>query len=158
MSLSGFFEHLGAPLNNIRWSWGSQRARDGAVFLRVWSDHQRREGDGRRYMMLDSSTPGPDRVRTNNLGYEERLHHIEAIRAGALSYMIVCDPNEPYGVPKRTIRNFDERTLLVGGPVVQIEGKTFIEVIGTKEPNDVAGLPSGPAVPRLLSRPTSVHG
>lgn len=32
MTLSGFFEKLGAPLNNPRWSWVSIRDSDGVIF------------------------------------------------------------------------------------------------------------------------------
>ena len=49
MSISGLFTLLGAPLANNRWSWGSQRASDGAVFLRVWQD-LKFDKDGRIHM------------------------------------------------------------------------------------------------------------
>ncbi len=38
MSQAELFETLGAPLKNVRWSWGGVRKSDGAVFLRVWQD------------------------------------------------------------------------------------------------------------------------
>jgi hypothetical protein len=37
MSLSALFARKGAPLHNVRYSWGGVRA-DGTVILRVWQD------------------------------------------------------------------------------------------------------------------------
>jgi hypothetical protein len=44
MSLSTFFTKLGAPLANVRWSWGSVRP-DGSVVLRVWQDRTKKLDD-----------------------------------------------------------------------------------------------------------------
>lgn len=45
MTQSAFFAMLGAPLHNVRWSWGAVRPEDGAVFLRVWTDRMRPRDD-----------------------------------------------------------------------------------------------------------------
>ena len=135
MSLSRLFVQLGAPLKNIRWSWGARRARDGVVFLRVWSDHKHRN-EHQLYVMVDSHTPTIGRGPGKNLGYEERVRHIEAIRRGADCYMVVCDPDGPHGT-QRGVRAFNSETLLVGGGVVDLDGKTYIKVIGTRRAEDL---------------------
>jgi hypothetical protein len=57
MTLSQLFEQLGAPLANVRWSWGAVRESDSAVFLRVWQD-ECRPIDGRMCVRIRSrATP-----------------------------------------------------------------------------------------------------
>lgn len=138
MSLTSFFEFLGAPLSNSRWSWGSRRASDGGVFLRVWRDHLLFADGGRRYMMVDANVP----VTGRNLGYEERVRHIDAIRAGAPCFLVMCDAKDVHS-PNRTIKEFDEGMILVGGGIVEKNGKTYVEVVARKPVREVASGPGG---------------
>ncbi len=43
-SRAELFSYLGAPLNNVQWSWGAVRETDGSVFLVVWQDENLRRG------------------------------------------------------------------------------------------------------------------
>jgi hypothetical protein len=43
-SRAELFGYLGAPLNNVQWSWGAVRETDGSVFLVVWQDENLRRG------------------------------------------------------------------------------------------------------------------
>jgi len=88
MSLSSLFNRLGAPLHNNRWSWGAVRANDGSVFLRVWQDESK-VINGKRFMRITANEYFQNND-PNNLGYQERLKHIQQIQTGAKSYMIVC--------------------------------------------------------------------
>lgn len=44
MNQTAFFEMLGAPLKNPRWSWGAVRSEGRVVFLKVWRDQMRTHG------------------------------------------------------------------------------------------------------------------
>lgn len=133
MRLSRFFEQLGAPMTNVRWSWGAQRATDGAVFLKVWQDRARVE-DGRELMLLDRHRDDPK--ASKNLGYRERVRHIQAVRSGSRCYMVVCVARDVSAHP-RSIKEFDDRTLLVGGELVENGGDVWIEVVGRKPTSEV---------------------
>ena len=80
MSQTNLFAKLGAPLANPRWSWGAIRTTDGVVFLRVWQDRTRRH-DGARFVQVTHAEKFKD--NPDNLGYRERLRHVERIREGA---------------------------------------------------------------------------
>jgi hypothetical protein len=116
MSISDLFAYLGAPLINKRWSWGSVRPSDGAVFLRVWQDLKFIDSEGRRYMQIcglyedDSATPG----------YPERVQHTEAIREGAPCFMVMCVAADTE-TPKRQIISYDDKDIFVGGDVIQTD-------------------------------------
>jgi len=87
MTSSQFFEYLGAPMANIRWSWGAVRPADGAVFLKVWN-HQVDDWDGRRLIRLwDLRRRRPD---SRDPGARERWRHLEMIRGGAPCYLVMC--------------------------------------------------------------------
>jgi hypothetical protein len=133
MSLSRFFERLGAPLANNRWSWGARRASDGAVFMRVWQNEKLLEG-GRQYFLIlgdsDENAPSP------RLGYKERLRHIEAARAGAPCYLVVCIARDTEAVP-RQIAHFDPDRVFVGGPIVRKDRGLWIESLGPKRVSEL---------------------
>ena len=133
MSITGFFERLGAPLANSRWSWGAQRASDGAVFLRVWQDLKKVDG-GRRYLLLDlhHGVPGDPK----NLGHQERLRHIEAVRGGARCYLVMCIAVDVQARP-RTILDFHDADIFVGGELMEKDGSLWIEMAGRRPVSDV---------------------
>src|SRR5262245_791081 len=103
MSLSDLFKLLGAPLANVRWSWGSVRESDSAVFLRVWQDETRLI-DRKRYARVISTEAF--KGREDNLGYVERIEHVNRIRNGAPSYMIMCVAKDTKARP-RSIATFN---------------------------------------------------
>jgi hypothetical protein len=43
-SRAELFSYIGAPLNNVQWSWGAVRETDSSVFLVVWQDENLRRG------------------------------------------------------------------------------------------------------------------
>lgn len=133
MSLTEFFKQLGAPLANSRWSWGAQRASDGAVFLRVWQDRKRFEGE-RRYMLIDRHGDDPNASR--NLGYQERLKHIAAIRSGAACYLVMCIARDVDATP-RAVQDFHDQDIFVGGELVEKDGDVWVEVTGRKPVSSV---------------------
>jgi hypothetical protein len=126
MSISSLFQRLGAPLANNRWSWGAERASDGAVFLRVWQDHKFMEGD-RSYFQVDRHTP----AEIGSPGLRERLRHIEQIRSGAPCFLVMCRAVDIHVVP-RTIQDFDDIDLFVGGDIVERDGAVWVQKTGRR--------------------------
>lgn len=129
MTLTELFSYLGAPLANNRWSWGAVRKTDGAVFLRVWQDEWRTV-DGRRAVRITDNQFFAD--TPDNLGYSERLRHIDLIRMGNRSFMIMCLAHDVNANP-RTIQSFNDREVFVGAAVFEHDGESWLEVVG-REP------------------------
>ena len=125
MSLSGLFESLGAPLVNVRWSWGAVRATDGAVFLRVWQD-QCKKIDGLNYARILSTSAYAG--REDNPGYVERLNHIALIREGAVTYMIMCRAKDPGATP-RSIASFNREYIFASGKLIEHEGYVWLQLV-----------------------------
>ncbi len=125
MTLTEFFTYLGAPLVNQRWSWGGVRPSDGAVFLRVWQDEGRKL-DGSSYTQVTFTKFFAD--NNSSLGYAERLQHIESIRSGQPSYMIMCVARDT-GASPREVAMFNRDDIFVGGRLVEIDGDYWLERI-----------------------------
>jgi hypothetical protein len=123
MSISAMFDQLGAPLANIRWSWGGIRA-DGTVVLRVWQNETKRI-DGKLCMQLTHHQAFAG--RETNLGYQERLAHVERVRSGAKCQMIMCIPKDTKSEP-RAIKRFIEREVFIGGGVIDHDGDFWVPI------------------------------
>ena len=117
MTLTHLFKRLGAPLANQRWSWGADRE-DGAVFLRVWQD-QKKSIDGRWHLQITHHEKYSD--AKENLGYQERLRHLEMLKGGAKCYMVMCLAKDKNAAP-RWIASFKEREVSVSGKLAGAEG------------------------------------
>src|SRR5919199_6254969 len=124
MSQMNLFAMLGAPLANPRWSWGGIRSSDGAVFLRVWQDRTRKH-DGSLFVQLTHTERFKD--DPDNLGYQERLRHVERIRQGADCYMVMCEALDVHAVPRK-VKDFNEEEVFRGGKVVELDGDWWIEL------------------------------
>src|SRR4051812_6566293 len=103
-----------APLANNRWSWGARRASDGVVFLRVWQDRKLVE-NGRTYYLIDRHGDDPDAGK--NLGYQERLRHIAAVRAGSPCYLVVCIAADVNARPRK-VADFHDQHVFEGGQLL----------------------------------------
>jgi hypothetical protein len=121
-----FFESLGAPLKNGRWSWGATRLKDGAIILKVWNDEWRTEADGQKWVQIGFPS-GTGNVN----GWRERQEHIKAIESGAQCLLVMCEAEDVSADP-RTVASLNPRTLAVGGEIKREEGKTWIRVVGYK--------------------------
>ena len=128
MTQSDYFELLGSPLHNTRWSWGSIR-HDGTVFLRVWQDESRKHENSRYIRITNHEKFSNDQ---NNLGYQERVGHVELIRKGAKCIMIMCVA-DPDSLPQRVVKNFNSDEVFLGGKTIQLDGDTWIE-LGARVP------------------------
>lgn len=134
MSQKELFERLGAPLVNARWSWGAVRALDGAVFLRVWQDEARRI-DGRLFVRITATEHFQNNDPTN-LGWQERLRHVDLVRNGAVSYMIMCVARDINAIP-REVQNFNREEVFQGGQLIDLDGDTWLELRGRVPVRDV---------------------
>ena len=132
MKPSDIFKHLGAPLANSRWSCGSVRAADKAVFLRVWQDHTIKH-QGRRYMMVTHHEQIGDK---DNLGYQERLTHVSQIHAGAHCFMVMCVAEDKLASPRK-IKDINSDEVFVGGKIVELNGDTWVELASRKRFSEV---------------------
>lgn len=123
MNITVMFKRLGAPLANARWSWGAVR-RDGTVVLRVWRDEIRKE-DGKSYVRV-AYLPD-DRDLGVRPGFDERLEHLELVKAGARSWMVMCEAKDPKATT-REIKSFDQDEVFEAGPFRDIEGAGWLEI------------------------------
>ena len=112
MSISSFFEQLGAPLANQRWAWGARRARDGAIFLRVWQDLKFVREDGIWVLVYERWME-----HKGVLGHQERGAQVAAIRAGAPCFLVMCVAND-IDAKQRKIQDFNEDEVFVGGELL----------------------------------------
>jgi hypothetical protein len=135
-SLTGFFELLGAPLRNSRWSWGAVRERDGVVFLRVWDD-QVELIDGVRVVLVYKHIEG-----YRSPGIPERLRQLDLVREGAICFLVFCSADDPNHEP-RSIAAFNVRYLNRGGRVIVSGGDTWIEVGDSVLADEVMRSPNG---------------
>ena len=96
MTISQFFASLGAPLKNVRTSWGALGA-DGTVVLRVWQHEIARDEYG-YYVRIAR----PETVTA------ERLEHIDMIRYGAKAICISCVEAKYKGRNSGRIKSFSK--------------------------------------------------
>ncbi|MDQ7968574.1 MAG: hypothetical protein REI95_02935, partial [Oxalicibacterium faecigallinarum] len=130
---SALFKELGAPLNKHMWSWGSVRETDGAVFLRVWQDGTKKmiERGGRYYTWVTDVVDADQ-----SLGANERRAHVEMIRGGRDSYMIMCQAVDDEA-KVRDIAGFNEDELFLGGELWEFDGAIWLEHTGRVQVRDI---------------------
>jgi hypothetical protein len=116
-----FFQKLGAPLRNIRWSWGAAR-KDGTVVLRVWKD-QVRTFDGEKGTFARAT----GFQETSEAGARERQKHIDSIRDGEGALLVMCEAADVEARPRK-LAGFNARALFRGGRVIEREGFSWLEV------------------------------
>ncbi|WP_086734993.1 hypothetical protein [Erythrobacter colymbi] len=125
MSITSLFERLNAPLANNRWSWGGIDQTSKRVFLRAWQD-QTVVVDGLRFVRLahhEAYTLDPD-----NLGYQERLRHLEAIRMSHEVYVVMCRARDVKARP-REIASYDDRDVFKIGRMINLNGDEWGEIV-----------------------------
>lgn len=63
----------------------------------------------------------------SDLRYAERLHHVELIKAGARTLMVMCKAKDIAAQP-RDIKSFNDREVLAGGALVEADGDQWLEL------------------------------
>jgi hypothetical protein len=133
MTITQFHEWLGAPVTNVNWSWGSQRQEDGAIFLRVWNDETKKVA-GAQWAMVAHHKPGG----ASNLGYRERIKHLERAESGFPCFLVLIDAHDPASRPgPRKILKFDARILGIGGEIKTEDDRSWMHIAGFKMVADV---------------------
>ena len=125
MNQKQLFDRLGAPLSNTRSSRGSVRAEDGVVFLRVWQD-EAKQLDGKLFMRVTASPDSEDGA-AESPGYQERLEHVERVKNGAKTYMVMYRAAGGTAHPRQG-GIFNDRELFVGGDVKEVDGEVWVEL------------------------------
>ena len=93
------------------------------MFLRVWQDEQRKmEGVCFTQVTFRDFFQG----NPSNLGYLERLKHVELVRDGAPSYMVMCLAKDVHANP-REVASFDRNDVFVGGRLIEVDGNYWLE-------------------------------
>lgn len=133
-SVTEIFVRLGAPLVNQRWSWGAIRASDGAVLLRVWQDQTCRVDDARYVLVANHAAFAGDAATA---GYQERIRHLEAIRGGAPSFLVMVEVKDPKAEP-RTIKSVNDREVFTGGRLLELDQRTWLELVARKPLSEIA--------------------
>lgn len=128
MSITALFKKLGAPLKNQVWSWGAV-SEGGDLYLRIWQD-EFRKFDGKQTVRVTHHRAFEN--DPENLGYKERLEHVDKIRLGAKSFCVLCLAKDVNGHP-REIKDFDAKMIRVGGELIQDGEDYWLEIVGTKK-------------------------
>jgi hypothetical protein len=101
--ISKFFERLGFPLRNVRWSWGAVNAPRTAVLLRAWAD----EYSFKEKTVSVLREPGQARP-TDSFGLDERIVHLKGLWAGEMAgYVVIATAKDPIASP-REIKDYRE--------------------------------------------------
>jgi hypothetical protein len=136
MNQKDFFAMLGAPLVNVRWSWGAIRKRDTTVFLRVWDDDVKTR-EGRQFVRVCRTA---SQVDSTHLGHRERIKHVDRVRGGARCYLVMCTAVDPAEVPRRVLQ-FNDKEVFTGGAVEQLDDHWWIERLSAVPVGEVAAAP-----------------
>lgn len=136
MRIGHFFaDVLGAPLANLRWSWGAPHEGRSHVYLRVWED-QIVDIDGVQQVLVARDRPG-----YRSPGTPERDAHLDLLRSGVPTFGVVCTAKNPSSPDNRSIRSFEDSYLLRLGEVSRDGADTYARVLGTVPLSAVLGAP-----------------
>lgn len=133
MKISVFYEEkLGANLSNARWSWGATNPTTNQLFLRVWDDQLEVVDGVERISILKTDWEG------SSAGFPERKRHVAALREDAEGYGVLCTAKDKHSVGSRTIKSFDEETLIRFGKVIEDGNHIYAEIAGRIPVEDLA--------------------
>lgn len=100
-AISVFFEELGYPLRNRRWSWGARR--ENSILLRTWQDEQ----DFRARTVTVLREPAAHQA-TDSFGLDERIVQLKSLWNGeAAGYTVIVEVKDKEARP-RQIKGYRE--------------------------------------------------
>jgi len=120
--ISRFFEGLGFPLRNVRWSWG---ARSGPVILlRTWDDHF--SFKDKEVVVLQDSW-----FQVNeSFGLDERINQLRSIWSGeATAYTVMARVKDRDAIP-REIKDYRDDAVFFIERLRQRENGDLVAVLG----------------------------
>lgn len=106
-SITQFFERLGLPLKNKRWSWGA--VRDDVILLRTW-EH---EHSGRQKRVVVLQRPEAYLGR-DSYGLDERIRHLKQLWGGSSSgYTVIAKAKDPHAHPRKIAAFRDDAVFVI---------------------------------------------
>lgn len=145
--INAFFRDiLGASFTNPRWSWGGVDHDNRRVFLRLWRDELPLGGSHSSIRILRKDHG------QGSLGWNERLQHIDLLKAGYQGYAVLCNRARPGA---GAIKSFDRDSILVLGPLAETDQDFTVEISGTRPVSEVARSPDTSALARVMRKPKS---
>ena len=121
-NITSLFQSLDAPLKNQRWSWGAESSK-GDIYLRVWKDELAIIYDKHYYRVTHKAKFINNQ---SHPGYRERLRHVDQIKSGCNSFMVICTAEDPNVLP-RTFVGYERGYISVGGKIINIDGDDWLE-------------------------------
>jgi hypothetical protein len=125
MNISNYFNKLKAPLKNNRYSWGGVKD-DGTVVLRCWNE-ERIKFNGVDAVLVDKNDYGDYRSH----GINERREHLELIKSGASSLLVMCTAKD-VDAPVWEIATFTNKSVFVTGELIEHEGNRYLSIVDRK--------------------------
>jgi putative restriction endonuclease len=123
IKISRFYEEiLGVKLKNPAWSWGAIDLASNRVFLSVWNDRVKKDGNGEKVHVLWKE-------KEKSHGYPERRKHLEAIQHGATGIGILCETVDLNTNKTRKIKTFDDQQLLLLGNLSDEDESQYARII-----------------------------
>lgn len=120
--ISKFFEALGLPLKNARWSWGAQRA--SRLLLRTWSDEY--SAKNRTVTVLRE----PARYQqSESFGLHERIVQLQALWQGGIAgYAVIANVKDANAHPREIKDYRDDVVFSIKRLTVEENGALLAEV------------------------------
>jgi hypothetical protein len=114
--ISKFFEELGFPLRNIRWSWGARSGQ--AVLLRTWADEFSAK---ERAVVVLREAAGYQ--ANESYGLDERINHVKAIWEGNIAaYTVIATAKHEKLFPREIKEYRDDKVFAIRGLVERDDG------------------------------------
>ncbi|WP_300661127.1 HNH endonuclease signature motif containing protein [Hydrogenophaga sp.] len=120
--ISKFFESLGLPFRNIRWSWGARH--DDVLLLRTWDD----EYQGRQKTVTVLREPARYQ-QSESYGLDERIMHLQALWKGELAgYTVIATVKDRVSHPREIKEYRDDVVFSIKRIAVTEEGAIIVEL------------------------------
>jgi len=120
--ISKFFESLGLPFRNIRWSWGARQ--DDVLLLRTWDD----EYQGRQKTVTVLREPARYQ-QSESYGLDERIVHLQALWRGELAgYTVIATVKDRAAHPREIKEYRDDVVFSIKRIAVTEEGAIIAEL------------------------------
>jgi hypothetical protein len=127
MGINAFFaEVLEAPVANARWSWGAADSLTRRVYLRVWHDEVHPGAPPTVQVLAEQGRIIP--------GRQERIAHLDLIRAGYSAYGVMCIKGGPEA---DHIATFDDQSVYRLGSFSERAGSSHMVIEGALPVKDL---------------------
>ncbi len=124
--ISHFFQRLGFPLKNVRWSWGARN--EAVVLLRTWEDHY-------AFKKKEVAVLQDSWFEVNeSYGLDERVNHLKSIWNGEVSaYTVMASVRDSSAIP-REIKDYRDDAVFFIQKLHQSEGGDLVAFLSDLVP------------------------